>query len=94
MLIKVELQTIEISMVFNNYLDGFSMKSYPIMSSMPRVFSCSTTFARLHLFISGMVESLCMQNSDSGYNLAFSRPLTSSTTSTLKGIYHLLHQMQ
>ena len=50
----VELQTIEISTVINNYLDGFSMKSNPITSSMPRAFSCSITFARLHLFISGM----------------------------------------
>lgn len=69
MLINLGLLQIETSVEFNIYLDGFSMKSNPIMSSMPRAFSCNTTFARLHLFISGMVESLSMPNSDSGYNL-------------------------
>lgn len=50
------------------HLEGFSMKSNPMISSTPRAFSCSTTFERLHLFISGTVESISLPNSLSGYN--------------------------
>lgn len=50
----------------NIYLDGFSMKSNPRISSKPRALSCKMTLERLHRLISGFVESSSFSNSLSG----------------------------
>jgi len=48
------------------YLEGLSIKSNPTISSIPRAFSCKMIFERLHLLISGLVESSNFSNSLSG----------------------------
>jgi hypothetical protein len=50
----------------NIYLEGFSMKSNPRISSTPRALSCKMTLERLHRLISGFVESSSFSNSLSG----------------------------
>jgi hypothetical protein len=50
------------------HLDGFSIKSKPMISSIPRALSCSTTFERLHRLISGIVDSASLSNSHSWNN--------------------------
>lgn len=50
------------------YLEGFSMKSNANISLTWSALSCNTTFDRLHLLISGTVESRSLPNSVSGYS--------------------------
>jgi len=50
----------------NIYLEGFSMKSNPRISSTPRALSCKMTLERLHRLISGFVESSSFSKSLSG----------------------------